>query len=1018
MSFPNLSALAVRERAVTLFFLILSALAGLYAFLGLGRAEDPAFTVRILMVSALWPGATAPQMEEQVAHRLEKRLQELEYLYRLTTTVQPGRVDIQVEFEEYVPQREIGRLFYEVRKRMWDEASTLPQGVIGPIVNDDFSDVYFSLMALTAPGLPPWDLVREAEALRDRLARVPGVQKALLIGEQPERIFLELDLDRLIQLGLTPQAVFEAIDANNALVPAGFLDTGGPRVYVRLPGADLSEMDRIAAVPLRVGGRILTVGELGTVRLGVEDPPSFLVRAHGEEAILLGVVMQRGENGLELGKRLARFVAEEEARLPAGMDLSVLTNQAEAIAQAVDLFQVKFLVAVAVVMGVTFLTLGWRAGVVVAVAIPVTLGLTFLAMRWSGIDLDRVSLGALILALGLLVDDAIIAIEMMIVKLEEGWDRIAAAGHAWNVTARPMLFGTLVTVAGFLPIGFARSGVGEYAGNIFWVLGYALVISWVVAVIFTPYLGVKLLPSYPKREAGHGVYDSPAYQRWRAVIVWCVARRKTVVGATLAALALGVAAMVGPVQKQFFPSSDRSEVLVSIWLPAGSAIGRTDEVARRIEAILAPLPEVRSLSTYVGRGAPRFFISANPEEPDPAFAKIVAVTQGVEAREKVIALLEAHRQAGEFAEARIRVHRLLYGPPVPWPVAFRVVGPDLEELRRLGEEVRAVMARNPHVRDAHLEWNERAPVLMLEAPAERLRAMGLTPREVARQLQFALNGIPVTEVRRDIRTVTLLARGEAAVRDPARLESLELRTLDGARVPLGQVGRLVVRHEEARYKRLDRERFVAVQGEIEGAQAVDVTEALWSALAPLRASLPPGYRIEIGGTVEQSRKADASIQKLQPVMVAVMLILIMLQMREFAGTFMTVATAPLGVIGAAVALLVFDQPFGFVALLGLIGLAGIVMRNTLILTQQVRDNLEAGMTALEAVVEAAVRRTRPVLLTALAAVLAFVPLATDTFWGPLAYVLIGGVMAGTLITLCFVPALYALWYRLPRREMG
>jgi multidrug efflux pump subunit AcrB len=502
------------------------------------------------------------------------------------------------------------------------------------------------------------------------------------------------------------------------------------------------------------------------------------------------------------------------------------------------------------------------------------------------------------------------------------------------------------------------------------------------------------------------------------VIVWCVARRKTVVGATLAALALGVAAMVGPVQKQFFPSSDRSEVLVSIWLPAGSAIGRTDEVARRIEAILAPLPEVRSLSTYVGRGAPRFFISANPEEPDPAFAKIVAVTQGVEAREKVIALLEAHRQAGEFAEARIRVHRLLYGPPVPWPVAFRVVGPDLEELRRLGEEVRAVMARNPHVRDAHLEWNERAPVLMLEAPAERLRAMGLTPREVARQLQFALNGIPVTEVRRDIRTVTLLARGEAAVRDPARLESLELRTLDGARVPLGQVGRLVVRHEEARYKRLDRERFVAVQGEIEGAQAVDVTEALWSALAPLRASLPPGYRIEIGGTVEQSRKADASIQKLQPVMVAVMLILIMLQMREFAGTFMTVATAPLGVIGAAVALLVFDQPFGFVALLGLIGLAGIVMRNTLILTQQVRDNLEAGMTALEAVVEAAVRRTRPVLLTALAAVLAFVPLATDTFWGPLAYVLIGGVMAGTLITLCFVPALYALWYRLPRREMG
>ncbi len=1016
MSFPNLSALAVRERSIALFFLLLSIIAGVYAFLSLGRAEDPAFTVRIVAVSVIWPGATPDTLQQQVVDRLEKRIQEIDYLYRIETVVRPGRADLQIEFHDYAPNRIIPDLFYEVRKRMQDEAGRLPPGVIGPLVNDDFSDVYFSLIALTAQGMPMRDLVREAESVRNRLQLVDGVHKALLLGERSERVFVDFDMAKLHSLNLSAQAVFDAIDAHNRLMPVGHIETAGPRVYLRLD-ADLADPAALAAVPLRIGDHLLRLSDIATVRRGYETPPSYLVRAHGEDAILLGVVMRRGENGLHLGERLDTFFASERARLPLGITLTPLTNQAEAISSAVNLFQLKFLVAVAVVIGISVLAIGLRAGLVVGIAIPVTIGLTFLVMKLRGINLDRITLGALIIALGLLVDDAIIAIEMMIVKMEEGWDRVRAASHAWNVTAAPMLFGTLVTVAGFVPIGFAQSGVGEYAGNIFWVLGIALLLSWLVAVTFTPYLGVKLLPDYRKgTHAGGSLYQTPAYRRLRALIEWCVARRKTVVAGTLGLLALAVAGMAGPVEKQFFPGSDRTEVLVSVYLPQGSAIGTTDATTHKLEAILAKMPEVRTLSAYVGAGAPRFFISANPEQPDPAFAKIIAVTQDVAARDRVMTTLEQHIANGDFPEARVRVTRLFYGPPVIWPVSFRVVGPDPVELRRIGHAVREVMDANRNIRDPHLEWDERVPVLHLTADPERLRLVGLTPNEVARQLQFQLDGTAVTTVRQGLRSVEVHARGGAA--DAGRPQAIELRTLDGHTVPLAQLGKLEVRFEDPVIRRYNREPFVAVHADIRGAQPNDVSAAVWSKLAKLRASLPPGYRIDIGGSVEQSGKADASINRLMPVMLALTLIFVMLQMRSFSGTFVVVATAPLGVIGAVAALLLFRQPFGFVALLGLIGLAGILMRNTLILTQQVADNLQDGMPASDAVVEAAVRRARPVVLTALAAIFAFVPLTLDGFWGPLAYVLIGGIAVGTLITLLFVPALYALWFRIGRRAAG
>uniref|UniRef100_UPI004047BA17 efflux RND transporter permease subunit n=1 Tax=Orrella sp. TaxID=1921583 RepID=UPI004047BA17 len=1027
MSFPNLSALAVRERSVTLFFLILSIIAGLYAFNSLGRAEDPPFTVRVMVVSVLWPGATPDELQTQVVDRLERRIQEVDYFLKVETTIRPGRADMMVEFEDFSPSDIVPDLFYEVRKRMLDESPRLPAGVIGPIVNDDFSDVYFSMIALMAPGLPMSELVKDADNIRDRLQRVKGIQKVFLLGERPQRLHINFDRAKLANLGLSAPDVLTAIQANNDLVPAGQIETAGARVYVRID-ADLTDLQALANVPLRVNNRVIRLGDIAEVERGYEEPPTYMIRASGQDSVLLGVVAADGEDGLALGERLSAFLALERKELPLGMSLTQITNQADAIAQAVDLFQIKFLVAMAVVMVVSVLAIGLRAGLIVGLSIPLTLGLTFVLMKLTGMNLDRISLGALIIALGLLVDDAIIAIEMMIVKMEQGWDRVRAASHAWEVTAAPMLFGTLVTVAGFVPIGFARSAVGEYAGGIFWVLAFALLVSWVVAVTFTPYLGVKILPEIKQDSAQNAqssqnahyahdlLYRTPGYERLRAIITWCVTRRKRVVLATLAALVLSIAGMAGPVEKQFFPSSDRPEVLISVYLPEGSAIGVTDSVVRALERDLIDRPEIETLSAYVGAGAPRFFISANPEQPNPGFAKMIAVTQDDKSRETLIEFLNGRIAEGTYAQARVRVARLLFGPPVDWPVSFRVTGPDTAVLPTIGHQVRNVMQQNPHMVDPNLDWDERAPTLDLDMDTQVLRTLGLTPREVALQLQFQLNGVPVTNVREGTRSVQVRAR--MAPTRGELLEGIEIITPDGTKVPLTQLGTATIAFEDPVIKRYNRQPFLYVNGDVKGAQPPDVAMAVWAALSSVRADLPEGYAISIAGSIEQSAKADASIQKLQPLMVALMLVFIMLQMRSFSGMFMVVATAPLGLIGAVLALLLFSQPFGFVALLGLIGLAGILMRNTLILTQQIADNALEGMAPRQAVIEAAVQRARPVVLTAVAAALAFVPLTLDRFWGPLAYVLIGGVLVGTAITLLFVPALYAWWFRIGSRPKG
>lgn len=1012
----NLSALAVRERTLTLFFLILSVIAGVYAFLSLGRQEDPSFTVRVMMVSAVWPGATPKELQNQVVDRLEKRIQEVEYLYRIETTVRAGRADLKVEFKDSTPNDKIPDLLYDVRKRMLDEQPKLPKGVIGPIVNDDFSDVYFNLIAVTAPKMPLHDLVTEAEKLRDRIRRLDGVHKVLIFGERPQRMFVDFNTALLANLGISPQTIFNTIEANNKLVPAGQIETAGPDLRIRVD-ADLSDPKQLASVPIKIGDKVLKLSDIATIHKGYEDPPQLMIRARGKDAVLLGIVVNQGINGLEIGKRLSDFIKQEQQKLPLGLSITVLTNQAKAIAGAVNLFQMKFFVAIAVVMLISILALGLRAGLIVGIAVPLTLGISFLLMLLKGINLDRISLGALIISLGLLVDDAIISVEMMLVKMEEGWDRIRAASHAWTVTAAPMLFGTLVTISGFFPIGFARSGVGEYAGNIFWVLAISLLVSWLVAVTFVPYLGVKMLPAISKnKQHDHdNLYQSRTYRLLRSIIRACVKYRKTVVLITLGLLTLAIMGMAGPVEKQFFPSSDRPEVLITVNMPHGTGIKATDHTVKKLERILSPLKDIETLSAFVGQGAPRFFISASPEPPDPAFAKIIAVARDSEARDKVIADLNRRIEQGEFSEARVRVYKLFLGPPVIWPVSFRLFGDDPVKLRGIAYQIRSIMKKNPHTRGVHLEWDERVPVLHLAMDTERLQLLELSPLDVSRQLQFQLNGAPVTNLRRGTKSIEVIARGARdKVFNAQNISSIEIKSTTGKKIPLSQLGEIEVKFEDPVIKRYNREPFMAVFSEVEGAQPNDVSVAIFKKLKKLK--LPSGYRIEQGGSIEQSEKANLSIKKLQPAMVAFMLIFIMLQMRSFSGTFMVIATAPLGIIGAVIALLLFNQPFGFVALLGLTGLAGILMRNTLILTQQVSDNIKAGLKGTQAVVEAAVQRARPVILTALAAVLAFIPLTHDKFWGPLAYVLIGGVAVGTVITLLFVPALYALWFRLEKEN--
>ncbi|MEI9853746.1 efflux RND transporter permease subunit [Enterobacter mori] len=1009
----NLSALAVRERSVTLFLIILVTIAGILSFFGLGRAEDPPFTVKQMTAIAVWPGATAQEIQDQVAEPLEKRLQELKWYDRTETYTRPGMAFITLSLQDNTPPSEVQEEFYQARKKLGDESRNLPAGVTGPMINDEFADVTFALFALKAKGEPQRLLVRDAETMRQQLLHVPGVKKVNIIGEQAERIYISFSHERLATLGLSPQDIFNALNNQNVLTAAGSIETRGAQIFIRLDGA-FDTLRKIRDTPFIAQGKTLKLSDVATVERGYEDPPVLQIRNQHEPALLLGIVMREGWNGLALGKALDAETTRINDGLPLGMTLTKVTDQSVNISSSVDEFMIKFFVALLVVMVVCFVSMGWRVGVVVAAAVPLTLAVVFVVMEASGINFDRITLGSLILALGLLVDDAIIAIEMMVVKMEEGYDRIKASAYAWSHTAAPMLAGTLVTAIGFMPNGFAQSTAGEYTSNMFWIVGLALIASWVVAVVFTPYLGVKMLPDMPKVEGGHAaIYGTPRYNRFRHLLTRVITRKWIVAGSVVAIFILAILGM-GLVKKQFFPTSDRPEVLVEVQMPYGTSIEQTSAAAAKIEDWLKKQPEANIVTSYIGQGSPRFYLAMAPELPDPSFAKIVVLTDSPASREALKLRLRKAVAEGLASEARVRVTQLVFGPYSPFPVAWRVTGPDVDTLRGIADKMKGVLEASPMMRTVNTDWGTRVPTLHFTLDQDRLQATGLTSNAVAQQLQFLLSGVPITSVREDIRAVQVIGRAAGDIRlDPAKIAGFTLVGNAGQRIPLSQIGDVKVRMEDPLLRRRDRTPTITVRGDIdETLQPPDVSTAIMKQLQPIVDSLPPGYRIEMAGSIEESGKATRAMLPLFPIMIALTLLIIILQVRSMSAMVMVFLTAPLGLIGVVPTLLLFNQPFGINALVGLIALSGILMRNTLILIGQIDHNQKEGLDPFHAVVEATVQRARPVLLTALAAVLAFIPLTHSVFWGTLAWTLIGGTLGGTIITLVFLPAMYAIWFRI------
>jgi multidrug efflux pump len=1016
----NLSGWAVSHPALILFLVIALSAAGFFSYQRLGRAEDPFFTVKVVNVSAIWPGATAAEMQTQVADPIEKKLQELPYFEKVQTYSKPSFTAMQVTFRDSTPPKDVPYLFYLLRKKLADVQGELPANLLGPVVNDEFSDVDSILYMMTGDGADYAQLKKAAEGMRQRLLKVPGVTKVDLYGTQDEKIFVEFSHAKLATLGITPQALFDSLAKQNNVVPAGTVETSSQRVALRVTGA-LDGAKAVAETPVESNGRVFRLGDIATVTHGFVDPPSFMVRQQGKPALGIGVVTAKGANILELGKDVASATAEFMKAVPQGINVDQIADQPKVVEHAVGEFVHSFIEALAIVLFVSFVALGWRTGIVVALSVPLVLAIVFIVMNAMSLDLHRITLGALIIALGLLVDDAIIAVEMMVVKMEQGWDRVRAASFAWESTAFPMLTGTLVTAAGFLPIGFANSAVGEYAGGIFWIVAIALVASWFVAVIFTPYIGVKLLPNITvsHNHDPHAVYETRFYRILRGMIQWCVNHRVKVVLATVGIFVASIVAF-GHVQQQFFPLSERPELFLQLRLPEGTAFGVTEQSVKKAETLLKDDGDISTYTAYVGQGSPRFWLGLNPQLPNESFAEIVIVAKDVEARERIKARLEKAVDDGALTEARVRVDRFNFGPPVGFPVQFRVIGPDTKTVRDIAYRVRDVVRQNDKVKDPQLDWNEQTPYLKLVVDQDRARALGLTPQDVSQALSMLISGAPITTVRDGVEKVGVVARAVPAERfDLGHVGDLTITSRSGVVVPLSQIAKIEYSHEDPILWRRNRDMAITVRGDVvDGAQAPDVTNQIWPKLQQIRDSLEPAYRIEMGGAIEESAKGNASIFVLFPLMVIVMLTLLMIQLQSFSRLLLVFLTAPLGIIGASLGLNVANQPFGFVALLGLIALAGMIMRNAVILVDQIETDVAHGVTRKEAIVEATVRRARPVVLTALAAILAMIPLSRSAFWGPMAITIMGGLFVATFLTLLYLPGLYALWFRNSLEESG
>ncbi|MET4575395.1 efflux RND transporter permease subunit [Ottowia thiooxydans] len=1013
----NLSQWAVTHRPMVLFLIIATLIIGVLSFSRLGRLEDPNFDVPQMTAIVVWPGATAQDIQDQVLNRIERKLQELDHFDYVRSFARQGYGGITLWMKGGSSKKELENAWYQVRKKIGDVRQELPEGVRGPFFNDEYNDRYSVLYALSGPGLSMAELLDVTERVKQQLQSVPGAGKVDVLGKQAERVYVEVSTRRLAALGIAPTAVFEALARRNLVTPSGSSDATHDRVHVRVDGGLKSAAD-VANVTLEVGGQLLRVADVATVRTGYEDPPSMTIRHNGVPVLAIGVTMQANGNVLEFGRALAQQVEKVRQELPAGLDIQQYADQPRVVAESIWEFERAFLEALAIVLAVSFLFLGWRTGLVVAASVPLVLSLVAAVMYAAGWNLDRISLGALIIALGLLVDDAIIAVEMMVVKLEEGWDRVPAATFAYTSTAFPMLTGTLVTAAGFMPVGFAKSIAGQYAGGIFWVVGVALILSWLVAVVFTPYLGVVLLPK-KMAAAGHGnVYDRPVYHRLRRVVDWAVQRRFWVLAATVVVFGLAGAGML-QVQQQFFPTAARPELLVELRLREGASFAATERQVKLLEAQLAKDPDVEFFTAYTGAGTPIFYLSVLPELPNPGFAQFVVKTGGIEQRERVRArLMELFARDEALPDVKARVTRLEFGPPVGFPVQFRVIGPDKAQVREIAYQVRDTVRQSALVRDTQLDWNEQVRSVQVRVDQDKARMLGLTTGDVQALVQTALDGAPVTQIRRGEELVDVVVRASPDERKHiGQLGDLQVFTRSGATVPLSQIAQIEPAFEEPVLWRRNRHMVLTVRSDVaDGVQGPDATAQIRPTLQPIIENLPPGYRIEEGGAIEESDKANDALFSVFPAMFAVMLTLLMIQLQSFSRLFMVFMTAPLALIGVVPALLLFNAPFGFVALLGVIALGGMIMRNSIILVDQIDQDIERGSDRWTAIVDATVRRSRPVVLTAAAAVLAMIPLTRSVFWGPMAISIMGGLVVATALTLIFVPALYATLFRVRREE--
>ncbi|AMO21796.1 multidrug efflux RND transporter permease subunit MexK [Ramlibacter solisilvae] len=1029
----NLSKWALDHPALTRYLMVVLMLLGIAAYFQLGQDEDPPFTFRAMVIRTNWPGATAQQVAEQVTDKIERTLQEVPYADKIRSYSKPGESQIIFQIKDSSRPSEVANVWYTVRKKIGDMRFTLPPGIQGPFFNDDFGDVYGVIFALESDGFSYAELKQFADDVRQELLRVQDVAKVELFGVQEEKLYVEISQKRLAQLGLDLNQVLQQLGQQNAIESAGAVQTPLDVVQVRVAG-QFEAVEQLRAMPIRgASGNQLRLGDIAQVKRGYVDPPVVKVRHDGKDVIGLGVSMAKGGDIIRLGESLKKTTHRIEDGLPAGIRLVKVQDQPRAVANSVNEFVRTLFEAVAVVLAVSFIALGlhkrpeaaslpvwkrWyidmRPGLVVAITIPLVLAVTFLAMQYWGIGLHKISLGSLIIALGLLVDDAIIAVEMMVRKLEEGYDKVRAATFAYEVTAMPMLTGTLITAAGFLPIGVARSTVGEYTFAIFAVTVVALVLSWLVSVYFVPYLGTLLLKPKPVSSEHHEHFDTPFYRHFRRAVDWCVEHRWMTIGATVMIFALGIFGM-GKVQQQFFPDSSRPEIMVDIWFPEGTSFAANEETTRRVERRLRAEPGVTMVSTWVGSGVPRFYLPLDQVFPQSNVSQFIVMPQDLKVREQLRVKFPA-LLAEEFPEVRGRVKLLPNGPPVPYPVQFRVVGPDPAQLRERADEVKAAMRASPNTRGVNDNWNESVKVLRLEVDQTKARALGVTSQSIAQASKTILTGTAVGQYREGDKLIEIVLRQPLDERDAITdLGNAYLPTASGKSIPITQIAKPVFAWEPGVMWRENRDYAITVQGDIvEGLQGATVTNELLPKLRALEAKWPLGYRIQVAGAVEESSKGQGSIAVGVPAMLFIIFTLLMLQLHSFSRSMLVFVTGPLGIAGVAGALLLLDRPFGFVALLGVIALMGMIQRNSVILIDQIEQDRARGVPAWDAIVESAVRRLRPIVLTAAAAVLAMIPLSRSVFWGPMAVAIMGGLVVATVLTLLALPAMYAAWYRVKR----